>query len=282
MSSQHDYVFTNGYLKQRLTRALLISLSKLKTLHKLCEQSDPETIYKEHNGEGQQQPHRSSTVTTTPPTDEAAPPTDEATPVDNNATIHEPQATDKAQENAHQHYVSAPTEIEATLQRIEIMVDEINEQLTRIKAYDRYMEDRKRKLAPNETNMKSKKPKTTGAATANPTIKGTKRRCEKDSGPSKQSSPPEQGPSQIAAVPSKNCASCNGPHYFTACRSYFTLTQREERARALQKCIRCLKDAIHIATACPSTAACYHCKTAGRLADTFKHHATFCEHQFRM
>ncbi|VDO93394.1 unnamed protein product [Heligmosomoides polygyrus] len=223
----------------------------------------------------------SPTDDTTPPTDEATPPADEAMEINTNDTIQEPQATDDTQEIVHQQDVPAPTAIEATLQRIEIKVDEISTQLTRIKAYERYV-DRKRKLAANETATKSKKRKTTDAATADPTIKGAKPQHVKDSGPSKQSSSTEQGPSKKAAVPSKNCAFCNESHYSTACRTYSTLTQREERARALHKCIRCLKDATHIATACPSTAACYYCKTAGRVTDMLKHHTTFCEHQFRM
>ncbi|KAK6030261.1 hypothetical protein OSTOST_03612 [Ostertagia ostertagi] len=78
----------------------------------------------------------------------------------------------------------------------------------------------------------------------------------------------------------KTCLFCNGTHFATQCTVYETLTARDQRAKELGKCTRCLYTVDHSSTDCPSQALCFYCKKAKRETEKAKHHAAFCIYHF--
>ncbi|VDK67628.1 unnamed protein product, partial [Anisakis simplex] len=59
-------------------------------------------------------------------------------------------------------------------------------------------------------------------------------------------------------TPTVPCAFCNAAHWHSECRLYSTIQQRNNRARQLNLCFKCLKPG-HTTLNCPRSRNCYYC-----------------------
>ncbi|WKY12459.1 hypothetical protein Q1695_003776 [Nippostrongylus brasiliensis] len=144
---------------------------------------------------------------------------------------HEP-AVDEQEQQLHQRPL-LPEHLQETLQRIESKVDAISDKVTRIRAYEKYM-DHKRRLDAQDSPVVEKQQKTSDVQATLIDLAGrvekieTRDKSEKTVASNVDS---QTGPSKSKNVrpPRTNCTLRAGPHWSADCLSYPSLTAMEAR-----------------------------------------------------